>query len=133
MWQEHLDAYDVPGRVVSYTQAHRDLPDMRAYQLVICDESHTLRSDKRRDYVAIKDYIENAGSKVLLLTATPYNIRFTDVANQLGSTSTTTTISDCSRFRRCFSTPPGSRSRSTSRRTRCWPSAGRNRRTTGSG
>ena len=84
MWQEHLDAYDVPGRVVSYTQAHRDLPEMRAYQFVILDESHTMRSDKRRDYVHIKDYIENAGSKVLLLTATPYNIRFTDVANQLG-------------------------------------------------
>ena len=84
MWQEHLDAYDVPGRVVSYTQAHRYLPEMRAYQFVILDESHTMRSDKRRDYVHIKDYIENAGSKVLLLTATPYNIRFTDVANQLG-------------------------------------------------
>lgn len=83
MWQEHLDAYDVPGRVVSYTQAHRDLPEMRAYQFVILDESHTMRSDKRRDYIQIKDYIENAGSKVLLLTATPYNIRFADVANQL--------------------------------------------------
>ncbi|MFY2791018.1 helicase-related protein [Rhodococcus sp. MALMAid1271] len=84
MWQEHLDAYDVPGRVVSYSQAHRDLPEMRAYQFVIFDESHTMRSDKRRDYLHIKDYVENAGSKVLLLTATPYNIRFTDVANQLG-------------------------------------------------
>ncbi|MFC7597577.1 helicase-related protein [Terrabacter sp. GCM10028922] len=84
MWDEHLQAYDVPGRVVSYTSAHRDLPEMRAYQLVILDESHTLRSDKRRDYAAIKDYIQNAGSKVLLLTATPYNIRFLDVANQLG-------------------------------------------------
>lgn len=84
MWQEHLDAYDVPGRVVSYSQAHRDLPEMRAYQFVVLDESHTMRSDKRRDYIQIKDYIETAGSKVLLLTATPYNIRFTDVANQLG-------------------------------------------------
>ncbi|AFR06253.1 helicase-related protein [Nocardiopsis alba] len=84
MWDEHLQAYDVPGRVVSYTTAHKDLPEMRAYQLIIVDESHTLRSDKRRDYAAIKDYIDNVGSKVLLLTATPYNIRFLDVANQLG-------------------------------------------------
>lgn len=84
MWQEHLDAYDVPGRVVSYSLAHRDLPEMRAYQFVILDESHSMRSNKRRDYIHIKDYIENAGSKVLLLTATPYNIRFSDVANQLG-------------------------------------------------
>ncbi|MCG8654839.1 helicase-related protein [Yimella sp. NH-Cas1] len=83
MWKEHLDAYDVPGEVVSYSTAHRDLPDLRRYQLVILDESHNLRSDKRRDYKAIKEYIERNESKVLLLTATPYNVRFTDVANQL--------------------------------------------------
>lgn len=84
MWDEHLQAYDVPGRVIPYSTAHRDLPEMRAYQFVIIDESHTLRSDKRRDYVAAREYIENSNSKVLLLTATPYNIRFLDVANQLG-------------------------------------------------
>lgn len=83
MWKEHLDAYDVPGEVVSYSTAHRDLPDLRRYQLVILDESHNLRSDKRRDYKAIKEYIEHNESKVLLLTATPYNVQFTDVANQL--------------------------------------------------
>lgn len=83
MWKEHLDAYDVPGEVISYSTAHRDLPDLRRYQLVIVDESHNLRSDKRRDYKAIKAYIEHNESKVLLLTATPYNVQFTDVANQL--------------------------------------------------
>lgn len=83
MWKEHLDAYDVPGEIVSYPTAHRDLPDLRRYQLVVLDESHNLRSDKRRDYKAIQDYIEHNDSKVLLLTATPYNVRFTDVANQL--------------------------------------------------
>lgn len=84
MWKEHLDAYDVPGEVVSYSMVHRELPEMRRYQLVIIDESHNLRSDKRRDYKAIQSYIEHNDSKVLLLTATPYNMRFTDVANQLG-------------------------------------------------
>lgn len=83
MWKEHLDAYDVPGEVVSYSTAHRDLPDLRRYQLVVLDESHNLRSDKRRDYKAIQEYIEHNDSKVLLLTATPYNVRFADVANQL--------------------------------------------------
>jgi superfamily II DNA or RNA helicase len=84
MWREHLDAYDVPGEVVSYSVAHRDLQDLRRHHLVVVDESHNLRSDKRRDYKAIRDYIEHNDSKVLLLTATPYNVRFTDVANQLG-------------------------------------------------
>lgn len=84
MWQSYLDAYDVPGRVVPYSLATRDLPEMRRYQFVIVDESHTMRSDTRLDYKAIHDYIRDNNSKVLLLTATPYNIRFRDVANQLG-------------------------------------------------
>jgi len=83
MWEQHLDAYDLPGRVVSYTQAHTVLPELRRYAFVIIDESHTLRHDTRRDYKAIQDYIHANDSKALLLTATPYNIRFRDVANQL--------------------------------------------------
>jgi superfamily II DNA or RNA helicase len=84
MWDEHLDAYDLPGRVVPYSQAHSVLPELRRFPFVIVDESHTLRNDTRRDYKAIQDYIHANDSKVLLLTATPYNIRFRDVANQLG-------------------------------------------------
>lgn len=84
MWEEHLEAYDLHGRVVPYSMAHKILPELRRYPFVIIDESHTLRSDTRRDYKAIRDYIDANDSKVLMLTATPYNIRFEDVANQLG-------------------------------------------------
>lgn len=84
MWEEHFEAYELHGRVVPYSMAHAVLPTLRRYQLVIVDESHTLRNDTRRDYKAIQDYIQANDSKALLLTATPYNIRFLDVANQLG-------------------------------------------------
>lgn len=84
MWEEHLDAYDLSGRVVPYSRAHTILPELRRFPFVIVDEAHTLRNDTRRDYRAIQDYIHANESKVLLLTATPYNIRFRDVANQLG-------------------------------------------------
>lgn len=83
MWQGYLDAYDVPGRVEPYSMAAKELPSLRRFQFVIIDESHTLRSDTRQDYRALHDYIRENSSKVLLLTATPYNIRFRDVANQL--------------------------------------------------
>lgn len=83
MWEEHFEAYDLHGRVVPYSMAHAVLPDLRRYAFVIVDESHTLRNDTRRDYKAIQDYIHANDSKALLLTATPYNIRFQDVANQL--------------------------------------------------
>ncbi|ETZ63971.1 helicase conserved C-terminal domain protein [Mycobacteroides abscessus MAB_110811_2726] len=84
MWEEHFEAYDLHGRVVPYSMAHAVLPTLRRYQLVIVDESHTLRNDARRDYQAIQSYIHANDSKALLLTATPYNIRFQDAANQLG-------------------------------------------------
>jgi len=70
--------------VVPYSQTHATLPELRRFPFVIVDESHTLRNDARRNYKAIQDYIHANDSKVLLLTATPYNIRFRDVANQLG-------------------------------------------------
>lgn len=85
MWEEHFAAYDLDGRVVPYSLAHSILPSeyIRRYPLVIVDESHTLRHETRRDYRAVQTYIRENDSKVLLLTATPYNIRFRDVANQL--------------------------------------------------
>ncbi|WP_369132022.1 helicase-related protein [Modestobacter sp. I12A-02662] len=86
MWEEHLEAYGLHGgTVVSYSRAHTDLAALRGrYAFVIVDESHTLRHEDTRAYAALKDYLTLNDCRVLLLTATPYNIRFADVANQLG-------------------------------------------------
>ncbi|MFF1830529.1 helicase-related protein [Paenarthrobacter sp. NPDC058040] len=85
MWAEHLEAYDIQGRVIAYSMAAKLLPDLKRHHLVICDESHNLRTgNTRQDYQAIKEYVRSNDSKVLLLTATPYNLAFEDVANQIG-------------------------------------------------
>ena len=84
MWLEHCEAYDLDARVVPYSMVDKVLPDLRRYNLVICDESHNLRNSGTLAYEAIHAYIERNDSKVLLLTATPYNLDFTDVASQLG-------------------------------------------------
>ncbi len=84
MWKEHLEAYGVEGaRVVPYSMADKLLPDLKLFKLVICDESHNLRNDTTKAHEAISDYVRRNSSKVLLLTATPYNLAFADVANQL--------------------------------------------------
>jgi hypothetical protein len=84
MWREHLEAYGVEGaRVVPYSMADKLLPDLKLFKLVICDESHNLRNDTTKAHEAIRDYVRRNSSKVLLLTATPYNLAFADVANQL--------------------------------------------------
>ena len=83
MWNEHLEKYDITGRVVPYSMVEKVLPELKRFNLVICDESHNLRNNSTVAYEAIHDYIRANGSKALLLTATPYNLAFTDVANQL--------------------------------------------------
>lgn len=84
MWEDHLAAYQVPGKVVPYSLVTRELPTLRRYHFVIVDESHTMRNEERQDYQALHEYIRVNDCKVLLLTATPYNIAFQDVAAQIG-------------------------------------------------
>ena len=84
MWTEHLEGYGVYGRVVPYSMVAKLLPELKRFHLVICDESHNLRNNGTVAYEAIHEYIRRNNAKVLLLTATPYNLAFEDVANQIG-------------------------------------------------
>ena len=82
MWKDYAHEYDVKMDVRSITQAHR-LDRERRYQLVIIDESHNLRNREGQRYRMVRQYIEQNDSKVILLSATPYNKTFLDLANQL--------------------------------------------------
>lgn len=83
MWEGYLHKYEVRGRVKSLSMAHVEMPRTLRHRLVIIDESHHLRNSARRDYKAIKEYIDANESKVLLLTATPYNKHHHDIFEQL--------------------------------------------------
>lgn len=84
MWTRYQEDYRMRARIVSLSTVIADLKDLRRYQLVIIDESHNLRNSERQRYQAVKDYIEQNESKCLLLSATPYNKSFEDLAGQLG-------------------------------------------------
>jgi superfamily II DNA or RNA helicase len=85
MWEEYLESYGLLGaRVIPYSMADKKLPELKRFHLIICDESHNLRNNSTKAYESIRDYVRRNGSKVLLLTATPYNLAFADVANQIG-------------------------------------------------
>jgi hypothetical protein len=60
-----------------------DYRAMKYYRLVIVDESHNLRNNLGARYANIRELIEYQNSKVLLLSATPYNKDFMDLSNQL--------------------------------------------------
>ncbi|NJR40825.1 MAG: NgoFVII family restriction endonuclease [Leptolyngbyaceae cyanobacterium CSU_1_4] len=84
MWQGYIDRYGLRGKVVPISRAIQELPNVPArFRLVLIDESHNLRNKEGKRYQAIKDYIEQSGSRCILLTATPYNKTYLDLSAQL--------------------------------------------------
>ena len=83
MWEEYAHKYQLRAKVISQSKVQTTLPNLRRYRLVIIDESHNLRNDQGSRYRAIKSYLEENDSKVILLSATPYNKTYLDLSNQL--------------------------------------------------
>lgn len=82
MWKKYVIKYDLKADVVSISK-RLDYKNMKYYRLVIIDESHNLRNNEGQRYRNIRELIEFQSSKVLLLTATPYNKDYSDLSNQL--------------------------------------------------
>jgi superfamily II DNA or RNA helicase len=83
MWEDYRDQYRLRARVLSISQVINQLPNLRRFRLVIIDESHNLRNREGKRYRAIQEYINENESRVILLTATPYNKTYLDLSNQL--------------------------------------------------
>ncbi len=84
MWESYAFKYQLGAyKIISQSQVQKILPTLRRYRLVIIDESHNLRNDEGSRYRAIKEYLTENESKVILLSATPYNKTYLDLSNQL--------------------------------------------------
>jgi len=83
MWREYVAEYHLDAHVLPISKAIKELPSLRRYRLIIIDESHNLRNREGQRYGVIRDYIEANESKVILLSATPYNKSYLDLSAQL--------------------------------------------------
>ncbi len=83
MWEDYRQRYGLRGRVLSLGKVIEELPQLIRHRLVIIDESHNLRNREGRRFAAIRDYIAQNAEFSVLLSATPFNKEFSDVANQL--------------------------------------------------
>ena len=83
MWEEYRREYGLRGSVLPLSRVTDRLPELRRYRLVLIDESHNLRNREGVRYRAIQEYIQQNDSKVILLSATPYNKTYVDLSNQL--------------------------------------------------
>ncbi|RME09643.1 MAG: NgoFVII family restriction endonuclease [Bacteroidetes bacterium] len=84
MWEWYAAEYRLRAKVLSITRVQQELPTLRRYRLVLIDESHNLRNRKKgKRYKAIQEYIQRNESRVILLSATPYNKTYQDLSSQL--------------------------------------------------
>ena len=83
MWERYRGQYGLRGMVLSLTQVAKVLPSLRPYHLVLIDESHNLRNREGQRYRALLEYLRSCQSRVVLLSATPYNKQYADLSNQL--------------------------------------------------
>jgi superfamily II DNA or RNA helicase len=83
MWQQYVETYELHARVVSLSMVTKELPEMKHYGVVLVDESHNLRHSTTQAYEAVKNYIHENGSRVILLTATMINASEMDISGQL--------------------------------------------------
>jgi len=83
MWEGYVHKYQLHAKIISQSMVQTKLQELRRYRLVIIDESHNLRNDEGSRYRSIKSYLEENESKVILLSATPYNKSYIDLSNQL--------------------------------------------------
>jgi superfamily II DNA or RNA helicase len=84
LWEDYRDKYRLRAKIVPLSRVQRDLPRLVGrHRLVIIDESHNLRNREGSRFKAIQDYVQKMESKVILLSATPYNKTYLDLSNQL--------------------------------------------------
>lgn len=83
MWEDELERFNVVGRVHAISRAKDLAKDFKRYKLVVIDESHNLRSGEGKTYGFVHDYLHLNDSKVILLSATPYNKHYADLYHQL--------------------------------------------------
>src|SRR5690606_23524628 len=70
--------------VMSYGMVERELSEIPGrFRLLIVDESHNLRNRDGKRYALIQEHIRVTDSRVILLTATPYNKQYQDLSSQL--------------------------------------------------
>ena len=84
MWNEHIQKWNVRGRVIPISQVQQKLPSLKRHHIVVIDESHNLRNSRGKRYLKVRDYITQNDSKCILLSATPYNKTYKDLSSQLG-------------------------------------------------
>ncbi len=91
MWNKYSAEYKLKAKVFSHAVSKKEMEENeldKTGDFIIIDESHNFRNIKSKRYEVISAYIQkrrnaNVNTRVLLLTATPYNKDYSDLYAQL--------------------------------------------------
>ena len=89
MWEKFCEDYEVDAKILSrgkLSQQNFELYQDYRYKsrdLVLIDESHHFRNSDSRQYENIHQFMQAQDAKAILLTATPYSNKETDIKNQI--------------------------------------------------
>lgn len=84
MWEGYVRVYGLRGLVVSTGQLDGLKNATARHRLLIVDESHNLRNPDSQRYKQLQEFIDQSDCKCILLSATPYNKSYLDLAAQIG-------------------------------------------------
>ncbi|MBZ2164492.1 helicase-related protein [Methanobacterium spitsbergense] len=82
VWNDYLDKYDLEVETLGFgdlQQSNFDATLYKDYDLIVIDEAHNLRNVSNRRNNMIELIKNSPNAKYLLLTATPINIRISDL------------------------------------------------------
>ena len=81
-WEDTLREFLVPAKVISSGLLRNLNPEeFKDYSIVIVDEAHRFRNEETKSYENLHSICK--GKKVILITATPYNNKPSDIKSQL--------------------------------------------------
>ena len=89
MWEKFCEDYEVDAKVLSrgkLSQQNFELYQDYRYKsrdLILIDESHHFRNNDSRQYENIHQFMQAQDAKAILLTATPYSNKETDIKSQI--------------------------------------------------
>ena len=76
-WKDILNLYGISNDVESLGQLEKIIENSKQYENVVIDEAHKFRNEYTQQYDHLRQICRNR--RVILVTATPYNNRLTDI------------------------------------------------------
>ena len=84
-WQDTVDKFWINANIISQDSLDKVIDDKNydKFRYVLVDESHKFKDKNSNRYVKLQEFIHKTNKKLILLSATPLNLNWWDIYNQI--------------------------------------------------